>query len=110
MYMTNSQKQKIEWVKKQVEDMAKTYHKDGEVKELTFEETDYDAVICQFTVGGVGDEDNAVAKIFCRERGHFFIGKRGGITYYSHNEPGCKSYSLSRFSGLDTIARAQAWY
>lgn len=108
--MTNSQKKKIEWVKKQVEDMTKNYHTNGEIKELTFDETDYGFVICKFTVGETDDENNPIAKIFCRERGHFFIGKRGAITYYSTNEPGCKSYSLSRFSGIDTIVRAQAWY
>lgn len=105
--MTTSQKVKIEWIKERINDMIRDYFKNGEIKEFTIEETDYGKVWIYFEIGEVGDE-NDLRSIYCRISGHFNIGKRGAIYYYSrytNNDNNRKV--LGKFESLLTIHCAQ---
>lgn len=50
-----------------------------ELKE--FEVTEYDHFVALYCVTGLKDDEGTLAAVYCRDRLHLFIGKRGGITY-----------------------------
>ena len=58
------------------------YDKDTyEVKKWEVEECKY-FVSVAFEVG-IKNDEGTLASIFCRDRGHLFVGKRGGLSYYN---------------------------
>ena len=57
-----------------------------EIKEYKVEETEYFLSVV-LEVGMIGDE-GTMAQVFCRDRVHLFVGKRGGITYPVTNKRG----------------------
>ena len=77
--MTKAQERVIESIKREFEEMAKQYHRDGEVKWIKVEDHD-SFVSVSGCVGNRGDEGTYSA-ILCREHVHLFIGKRGRVTY-----------------------------
>jgi hypothetical protein len=82
--MTKSQENKLNWVKSEAERLAKELHRNGEIKQFTVEDCKYFlSVIVE--VGDVGDEDNFIQRLVCRERAHLFIYKKGGIKYSKRN-------------------------
>jgi hypothetical protein len=101
--MTKSQIKKLEWVEDQVECLKKDHWKNGEIKNYEVSENvDYDFIDVYICVGAVGDETNAAYLV--RESAHFFIGKRGAITYYDRKQ---KKRTLGKYEGLLTIHCAQ---
>ena len=102
--MTKSQEIRLDWVKKEIENLINDLHKAGEIKEFTTEETDCGGVWVYFEVGDTGDE-NDLRSLFCRESGHFIIGKRGGIKYVPRNST--KFVRLGKFESLLSIHCAQ---
>ena len=93
--MTNAQERTIERLRKDVEKYT-FFSKDGsyEFKEWEVEEMKCGQVSLIFETGMINDE-GTLADIFCRERGHVFIGKKGGITYYCNSKRG--KYIEKRF-------------
>ena len=102
--MTKSQEIRIDWVKKEIENLINDLHETGEIKEFTVEESDYGSVWVYFEVGDAGDEKD-LRSVFCRESGHFLIGKRGGIKYVPRNST--EFVRLGKFEGLLAIHCAQ---
>ena len=97
--MTNSQKQKLEWVRNQVADIAQNYFTNGEVKEFEVIESEYGHVQVRFQIGNIGDENNPYALMYNRDHAQIFIGKRGAITYYK----GTKCKTLGKFQCLHHV-------
>lgn len=75
--MTNSQKMAMERIKKLTNDLL--YNDNHEVKK--FEVTDCDYFISVVVETGIKNDEGTLAAIYCRDRAHLFIGKRGAITY-----------------------------
>ena len=76
--MTNSQRNKINMIRKQAVNLHGDFAKNYEFKQWEIEE--YDTFISLIVeVGMIGDE-NTYASIYCRDRLHVFIGKKGGVT------------------------------
>jgi hypothetical protein len=76
--MTNSQERAVQSFRRTVE-RELLLSEDYEVKRFDIEDCNsFVSVI--FETGLKGDE-HTLASVFGRERGHIFIGKKGGITY-----------------------------
>ena len=76
--MTNSQRNKINMIRKQAVNLHGDFAKNYEIKQWEIEE--YDTFISLVVeVGMIGDE-NTYASIYARDRLHVFIGKKGGVT------------------------------
>ena len=52
---------------------------DYELKQ--FEVTEYDHFVAVLLVTGLKNDEGTLAAVYCRDRAHVFIGRRGGITY-----------------------------
>lgn len=91
--MTKSQENKVEYIKSEIEYLKEHMHKNGEVKKFEMTEDEYGTVRILAEVGSVGDEET-LAAIYCRDKVHVFIGKRGGIFYYDNKK--FKRHSLTR--------------
>ena len=51
-------------------------------------------------VGRVGDE-GTMAEVFCRDRRHFFVGKKGGVSLVSVDKSGkLKTFGYKKLTGL----------
>lgn len=84
--MTDSQRNKIEMIRKQAVNLHGDFSKNYELKQWEIEE--YDTFVSLVVeVGMIGDE-NTYASIYGRDRLHVFIGKKGGVTLpiYRHNK------------------------
>ena len=76
--MTNSQRNKINMIRKQAANLHGDFSKNYEIKQWEIEE--YETFVSLIVeVGMIGDE-NTYASIYCRDRLHVFIGKKGGVT------------------------------
>ena len=76
--MTKSQLDKINIIRLQAKNLHGENSKNYEIKKWELEE--YDTFISLVVeVGMIGDE-NTYASIYCRDRLHVFIGKKGGVT------------------------------
>ena len=76
--MTNSQRNKINMIRKQAVNLHGDFSKNYEFKQWEIEE--YETFVSLVVeVGMIGDE-NTYASIYCRDRLHVFIGKKGGVT------------------------------
>lgn len=79
--MTQKQEQAVRRIRREVES-GLFYSTRCELKEFTVKE--YDTFVSVvFEVGQMGDE-GTLAAVFARDRGHVFVGTRGGITYPVH--------------------------
>lgn len=76
--MTKAQERAIEKMKRSMEN---SLTKSEEVKEWTITENEY--FVSVVAVTGVKNDEGTYA-FYARNRAHFFIGKRGGITYPVH--------------------------
>ena len=91
MKVTNSQAQALVKILKKAESFS--YSK-GEYEIKEYKITDCETFLSVvLEVGMIGDE-GTMAQIFCRDRVHLFIGKKGGITY-----PTSKRRKTKRFDG-----------
>lgn len=76
--MTDSQRNKINMIRKQAVNLHGDFSKNYEIKQWEVEE--YETFISLVVeVGMIGDE-NTYASIYGRDRLHVFIGKKGGVT------------------------------
>lgn len=94
--MTKRQEWAIERIRREAE--KHLFHgKDKTAYEFKeFEARDYDSFVSlSFVVGMKGDE-GTMAAVLCRDRCHFFIGKRGGITYPVSVKKGDRYKSVTR--------------
>lgn len=102
MEMNTAQSKAIARIRKLAENLFGSQSEKYEIKEWRLIENEYFiSVIVE--VGLKGDE-GTLAEVFCRDRAHLFIGKRGGITYpvskkmkdgsYKHYDKRFKGYSL----------------
>ena len=77
--ITKAQEKAIAGIKKLAEKLH-SYHADKyEIKQ--FEITDCEYFVSVVVEVGMKDDEGTLAEVFCRDRAHLFIGKRGGITY-----------------------------
>ena len=76
--MTDSQRNKINMIRKQAVNLHGDFSKNYEIKQWEIEEFEtFVSLIVE--VGLIGDE-NTYASIYGRDRLHVFIGKKGGVT------------------------------
>ena len=76
--MTKAQQNKINMIRNLAENLHGEYSKNYEIKQWEVEE--YETFLSLVVeVGMIGDE-NTYASIYCRDRLHVFIGKKGGVT------------------------------
>lgn len=100
--MTKSQEKALNEIKALAEKWANEGYKDGELKEWSVEENEHFLSVV-IEIGNKNDEDT-LAQVFCRDKAHMFIGKRGGVTYpvnkrlkngtFKHYTKAFKGYSL----------------
>jgi hypothetical protein len=76
--MTKAQERALEKMKRSMEE---SLTKSEEVKEWTI--TEYEHFVSVVAVTGVKNDEGTYA-FYARNRAHFFIGKRDGITYPVH--------------------------
>lgn len=102
--MTNTQKKTIERIKKMAEQTF--YVKDKyEIKTVEIDENEY-FVSLYIETGLIGDE-GTLASVFGRDGAHFFIGKRGGITYPTYKNGKTITKRFERFDSFLTVVCAQ---
>lgn len=63
------------------------FYRSHEVKRFEISRTDYGQVMVVAEFGRKEDE-GTMASVFCRERGQFFIGSHGGLTFYREARDG----------------------
>ena len=93
--MTNAQEIVIKRIRNEVEKIHGTCSDSYEIKEWIIDDCEYFVSLC-FEVGLKNDE-GTMAALTARDRGHIFIGKRGGISYPVYKNG--KSYT-KRFTSL----------
>jgi hypothetical protein len=101
--MTKSQEKSINYLR----NLAETYLPNREIKK--FEVHDHESFISLAIITGIPDDDGTLA-FGMRDYCHFFIGKRGGITYPGRDYDHTKA---KRFNGVYlTVANEQNnwWY
>lgn len=77
--MTKAQERGLERIRRMAENSL-FFGDDYEFKFWEVDESEYNVAVF-FEVGAIGDE-GTMAQIFGRYTAQFFIGKRGGVTYY----------------------------
>ena len=95
--MTKSQKDKIDMIRKQAVNLHGDFSKNYEIKQWVVEE--YETFVSLVVeVGMIGDE-NTYASIYCRDRLHVFIGKKGGVTkpIYKENKTIYKPFKYMNY-------------
>ena len=96
--MTQAQERRVEMIRKDIEKEFFPMHRNPEVKEFRVEELECGIVSLIAEVGGVNDS-GTYASIYCRERIHVFIGRKGAISYYPYSiKNGCTARNLGRRS------------
>jgi len=80
--MTPSQERAVARIRKEAENEFDF----AEIKEFRINETEH--FVYLFISIGMKGEENAMARLYCRDTIHVFIGKRGGITYPTENKKG----------------------
>ena len=105
--MTTSQTQKVEWLRKEAEKMAKEFHSNGEIKTFKVEEHKY-FVSVYIVTGNVSDE-GTLASVLAREICHLYIGKRGAVTYpiWNTKRSTLVTKKLGRFQSLWSVSYEQ---
>lgn len=93
--MTREQERTVELIRKEAQKQF-FYGDKYEFKEFDVEENEYFVSVVA-EVGLIGDE-GTFAAVFCRDRVHLFVGKRGGVTY-PVNSPKWRKKSLKRRYG-----------
>lgn len=99
---TKLQEKAIARIKKLAENMMG--HPDKyEIKQFDIDENEY-FVSVVVEVGRKNDE-GTLAEVFCRDRAHLFIGKRGGITYpvSKQMKDGSWKHYYKRFGGYSLL-------
>lgn len=76
--MTNAQIKAVEKIKRLTEN--ELYSDRYEIKTFEVKESEYSVSV--YVVYGLKDDEGTMAEVYCRDRAHLFVGKRGGITYY----------------------------
>ena len=79
--MTKSQERAITNLRRCVE-KDYLYDEQYEIKRWEIEELKYGKISVVFTTG-LKNDDGTLASIFCRDTGHVFIGKKGGMCCYN---------------------------
>lgn len=104
--MTNAQRLAIERIRKMVE--RSLYGDRYEIKKFEIRETEY--FISVFTETGLKGDEGTYAGIICRDRAHFFVGPKGGITYPVTSKRTGKQIrkTFGKFDGFLTVVVAQA--
>lgn len=95
--MTKEQERSIKLIERKAMDIL-FYGKDYEFKKFEVEENEY-FVSLVFEVGAIGDE-GTLAAVFCRDYGHVWIGKRGGITYPVNSKRAKNGFVRKPFKGI----------
>ena len=100
--MNKAQSKAIEKIRKLAETIHGHLADKYEIKKWQLEE--FETFVSVIVVVGMKGDEGTMAEIFCRERAHLFIGKRGGITYpvskeqrngeWKHYEKRFEGYSL----------------
>ena len=72
--MTKAQERKVKLIRRD----AETCFSFTEVKQFDVEENEY--FVSVYAVIGSPNDEGTLAAVFCRDRVHVFIGKRGGMT------------------------------
>ena len=101
--MTNSQRNKINMIRSQAVNLHGDFSKNYEIKQWEVEE--YETFVSLVVeVGMIGDE-NTYASIYCRDRLHVFIGKRGGVTkpIYKDNKTIYKPFKFMNYGDNNFI-------
>lgn len=82
--MTNAQIKALVKILHKAEDLS---FKEGEyeIKEYRVEELKDTGMLSVVMVVGRKDDEGSVASYICRDRVHLFVGKRGGIKYFTKN-------------------------
>lgn len=98
--MTKQQEAMVERIKRYIE-KHDLFNNDPkyEFKEFTVEETDYGTVIV-YSVTGLKNDEGTMAAIFCRNKRHIFIGKRGGLKSSKWDSKKKKSIKLQGWSDV----------
>jgi hypothetical protein len=98
--MTKQQEIMVERIKRYIE-KHDLFNNDPryEFKEFSVEETDYGTVIV-YSVTGLKNDEGTMAAIFCRNKRHIFIGKRGGLKSSKWDSKKNKSINLQGWSDV----------
>lgn len=88
--MTQNQERAIEKIRREAEN---TFNY-TEIKDFIVSENEY-FVSVVVTIGAINE--NALDRIFFRDKAHFFVGKRGGVTYPMYHKD--KSQYCKRWDG-----------
>ena len=86
--MTKSQEKAIEKIRQQVIDGW--YSDELEFKQFEIEDCRY--FVSVFVESGMKGDEGTLAAVFSRDCAHFFVGKRGGITYPVWDQKKKKQY------------------
>lgn len=94
--MTKNQERAIE----RIRTAAENEFDFTEIKDFTVSENEY-FVSVAVTIGAINE--NALDRIFFRDHAHFFVGKRGGVTYPMYHDKEtqyCKRWNGSFLSAV----------
>ena len=82
--MNKTQEKKVEWIRNNVVNEF-SFGKDGyELKQ--FEIREYPTFVAVVAEVGMVNDEGTMAAVFCRNRVHVYVGKRGGLSYPATNK------------------------